>query len=37
VPSFAAIGIDGERRTAMRLIIEDHQRRVPTQTHVAVG
>jgi hypothetical protein len=37
VPSFADIEIDGERRTAMRLIIDDRQRRVPTQTRVAVG
>jgi hypothetical protein len=28
VPSFADIEIDGERRTAIRLIIEDRERRV---------
>jgi stage V sporulation protein SpoVS len=36
VPSFADIEIDGERRTAIRLIIDDRQRRVPIQTHGAV-
>lgn len=30
VPSFADIEIDGERRTAMRLLVEDRQRRMPT-------
>ena len=30
VPSFADIEIDGERRTAIRLLIEDRERRVPT-------
>ncbi|PLS76179.1 MAG: hypothetical protein CYG61_03495 [Actinobacteria bacterium] len=29
VPSFADIEIDGERRTAMRLLVEDRERRVP--------
>lgn len=32
VPSFADIEIDGERRTAIRLIIEDRERR-PVETH----
>lgn len=36
VPSFADIEIDGERRTAIRLIIDGHQRRVSAQTHGAV-
>jgi stage V sporulation protein S len=36
VPSFADIELDGERRTAKRLIIDDRQRRVPTQNHGAV-
>jgi stage V sporulation protein S len=36
VPSFADIEIDGERRTAIRLIIDDRQRRVRIQTHGAV-
>ena len=29
VPSFADIEIDGERRTAMRLLVEDRERRLP--------
>lgn len=29
VPSFADIEIDGERRTAIRLLVEDRQRRMP--------
>jgi hypothetical protein len=36
VPSFADIEIDGERRTAIRLIIDGHQRGVSAQTHGAV-
>lgn len=34
VPSFADIEIDGERRTAMRLLVEDRQRRLPTVVDV---
>ena len=34
VPSFADIEIDGERRTAIRLIVEDRERR-PIPVHVA--
>ncbi len=34
VPSFADIEIDGERRTAMRLLVEDRQRRMPTVVDV---
>lgn len=30
VPSFADIEIDGKSRTAIRLLVEDRQRRVPT-------
>ncbi len=29
VPTFADIEIDGERRTAIRLVIEDRHRRIP--------
>ncbi len=34
VPSFADIEIDGERRTAMRLLVEDRERRVPAARDV---
>jgi stage V sporulation protein S len=34
VPSFADIEIDGERRTAIRLFIEDRERRMPDEVVV---
>jgi stage V sporulation protein S len=34
VPTFADIEIDGERRTAIRLCIEDRERRMPADAHV---
>lgn len=37
VPTFADIEIDGERRTAIRLRIEDRERRLPDQDLVALG
>src|SRR5688500_11625367 len=33
VPTFADIEIDGESRTAIRLLVEDRQRRQPTAVH----
>ena len=35
VPTFADIEIDGERRTAIRLSIEDRQHRMPDQSLLA--
>ena len=34
VPSFADIEIDGERRTGIRLVIDDRQRRASTPRHI---
>ena len=34
VPSFADIEIDGERRTAIRLLVEDRERRLPVALDV---
>ena len=34
VPTFADIEIDGESRTAIRLLVEDRERRVPATTTV---
>lgn len=34
VPTFADIEIDGERRTAIRLLVEDRQRRRPAHVDV---
>ena len=36
IPSFADIEIDGESRTAIRLLVEDRQRRVPVTLDVRV-
>ncbi len=36
VPTFADIEIDGERRTAIRLLVEDRQRRRPVHVDVRV-
>jgi stage V sporulation protein S len=35
VPTFADIEIDGERRTAIRLCIEDRERRMPDEALLA--
>ena len=37
VPTFADIEIDGERRTAIRLSIEDREHRMPDTALLAVG
>jgi stage V sporulation protein S len=37
VPSFADIEIDGEQRTAIRLLIEDRQRRTPVTLDMRDG
>src|SRR5438445_12054729 len=37
VPTFADIEIDGESRTAIRLLIEDRERRVPVAVPATVG
>ena len=37
VPSFADIEIDGERRTAIRLLVEDRQRKLPMAIDVREG
>ena len=37
VPTFADIEIDGESRTAIRLLVEDRQRRTPAAASAAMG
>ena len=37
IPTFADIEIDGESRTAIRLLVEDRQRRMPTMVHGAAS
>jgi stage V sporulation protein S len=37
VPTFADIEIDGENRTAIRILVEDRERRVPVTLDVDAG
>jgi stage V sporulation protein S len=37
VPTFKDIEIDGESRTALRLLIEDRERRMPTMLDISDG
>lgn len=37
VPSFADIEIDGQRRTAIRLLVEDRERRAPAAVDLRSG
>ena len=37
IPTFADIEIDGESRTAIRLLVEDRQRRMPTAPSASVN